>query len=404
MLSSTATGSLGSTLPLDYGDAEMDTKELISTITAAVQEAMLGTRRQGSAPSSDDLLQLGLGIGLGIGMRKQQSGDTIRTAHSSDTIRTAHSGDGANLSAETPGIAADSSLIVATPRHKGLAEPSPTPDEVRDPMVVADTALHPTPANEFERHAPAGEGKYWSVTGSKVAKSKGVLQKSKAALPEGFMSSIFTAHTASQHADYLPVEANLNEATSVGVVKPRHILEDWKDSGFDPWSSGKDPLATSFVPSLFIDEETGEDKDPGHFKDAEGLQAMDMERQLQEKLKKELDMVFSWCRHGKYGDIESFFNDPDVCLSIDAKDAGGNTLLHVCAQNGNKRITKLCLRRGADINNQNLNGNAPLHYAFAYGFEDVAQYLMDKGADDALLNADGLTCYEGLNMDDVNNL
>ena len=202
----------------------------------------------------------------------------------------------------------------------------------------------------------------------------------------------------------MPAQANLNEATSVGVVKPREIIEDWKDNGFDPWSSGKDARSTSFIPSLFIDEETGEDKNPGKFKDAAGMQAMDLERQLQEKLQRELDQVFSWCRHGKYGDIENFFNDPDCALSIDAKDAEGNTLLHTCAQNGNKRIAKLCLRRGADINMQNLNGQSVLHYAFAYGFEDLAQYFMEKGADDSLVNADNLTCYEGLNLDDVENI
>ena len=31
----------------------------------------------------------------------------------------------------------------------------------------------------------------------------------------------------------------------------------------------------------------------------------------------------------------------------------------------------------------------------------LAQYFMDKGADDSLVNADGLTCYEGLTMEDV---
>lgn len=42
-----------------------------------------------------------------------------------------------------------------------------------------------------------------------------------------------------------------------------------------------------------------------------------------------------------------------------------------------------------------------LHYAYAYGFEDMATYMMEKGADDSLVNADGLTCYEGLSLEEV---
>jgi hypothetical protein len=51
-----------------------------------------------------------------------------------------------------------------------------------------------------------------------------------------------------------------------------------------------------------------------------------------------------------------------------------------------------------------LNGQTVLHYAFAYGFEELARYLMDKGADDSLKNGSGLTCYEGLTAEDVENI
>lgn len=109
----------------------------------------------------------------------------------------------------------------------------------------------------------------------------------------------------------------------------------------------------------------------------------------------------------------------------------GNTLLSIACQNNNKRIAKLCLRRGADINTQNvrlarslvsavagsvrltplsvcgmaqLNGQTVLHYCHEYGFHDLLDYLMDKGARDDILNADGLTCYEGLNKEAVDAL
>lgn len=43
-------------------------------------------------------------------------------------------------------------------------------------------------------------------------------------------------------------------------------------------------------------------------------------------------------------------------MPIDYQNDQGVTILHVAAQNGNKRIAKLCLRRGADVNKVNHNG------------------------------------------------
>jgi ankyrin repeat protein len=47
---------------------------------------------------------------------------------------------------------------------------------------------------------------------------------------------------------------------------------------------------------------------------------------------------------------------PDWTLDMDAKDVTGNTLLSIACQNNNKRIARLCLRRGADLNTQNVRG------------------------------------------------
>ena len=89
---------------------------------------------------------------------------------------------------------------------------------------------------------------------------------------------------------------------------------------------------------------------------------------------------------------------------MDAKDENGNTLLLVAAQNGNKRISKLLLRKGAKINAQNLRGNTVLHYTRAYKFSELFEYFLSKGADDSITNGDGLTCYEGLEAAEVDNL
>lgn len=87
-------------------------------------------------------------------------------------------------------------------------------------------------------------------------------------------------------------------------------------------------------------------------------------------------------------------------FDINTRDKFGNTLLLLACQQGtsNKRICKLFLRRGADINAQNHMGNTCLHYLMAYNQSPIlAQYMIQRGADDSLLNVDGMTCYEGLN-------
>ncbi|KAJ1495501.1 ankyrin repeat-containing domain protein, partial [Baffinella frigidus] len=81
---------------------------------------------------------------------------------------------------------------------------------------------------------------------------------------------------------------------------------------------------------------------------------------------------------------------------VDLKDETGNTLTNIAAQNGHKSIIKALLRRGGGLNTQNHNGQTPLHFCFTYGFTDLGNYLISKGADDTVQNFAGLTCYEGL--------
>eukprot|EP00814_Leptocylindrus_danicus_P018727 CAMPEP_0116019216 /NCGR_PEP_ID=MMETSP0321-20121206/9102_1 /TAXON_ID=163516 /ORGANISM="Leptocylindrus danicus var. danicus, Strain B650" /LENGTH=1201 /DNA_ID=CAMNT_0003489739 /DNA_START=464 /DNA_END=4069 /DNA_ORIENTATION=- len=94
----------------------------------------------------------------------------------------------------------------------------------------------------------------------------------------------------------------------------------------------------------------------------------------------------------------------DIGINVDTKDEHGNTLLILCCQQGNKRMSKFLLRRGAFINAQNNMGNTILHYLYEYQHTMLAEYLMTKGADDKILNAEGLTCYEGLNRSKLDEL
>ncbi|CAM9903315.1 unnamed protein product, partial [Hapterophycus canaliculatus] len=76
----------------------------------------------------------------------------------------------------------------------------------------------------------------------------------------------------------------------------------------------------------------------------------------QAKLAGDFEQITSWARHARYADVETAMNQADWTMPIDYQNDLGLTLLHVAAQNGNKRIAKLCLRKGADVNKRNNNG------------------------------------------------
>lgn len=104
--------------------------------------------------------------------------------------------------------------------------------------------------------------------------------------------------------------------------------------------------------------------------------------------------IFSLARHGKISEVEDLLNR---AVPVNVRDRHGNTILSVACQNGLKKMAKLALRRGADINARNYKGNTPLHFCYAYGYGDtLGAYLTSKGADTSLKNHFGATCYEGL--------
>jgi len=139
------------------------------------------------------------------------------------------------------------------------------------------------------------------------------------------------------------------------------------------------------------------------------------------------DKLFSMVRHGKYKQLqEAFENLPDrpfdpidvqhqfvagigteyteerrrLAWWINKIDDFGNTLLHIAAQNGKERIAKLLIKKGANPNHQNNQGQTALHYAMAYNFYELGAWLADPqdgaGANDQLLNMYDLNPYDGL--------
>mmetsp|Transcript_37442 Transcript_37442/g.38124 ORF Transcript_37442/g.38124 Transcript_37442/m.38124 type:complete len:220 (+) Transcript_37442:125-784(+) len=138
----------------------------------------------------------------------------------------------------------------------------------------------------------------------------------------------------------------------------------------------------SGVESKVRDDRDGDEVDTVAVNIAQGISSADVED------------IFSYARHGRAEDIERLF---DRGVPVNVRDSYGNTILTIASQNGNKRIAKIALRRGADINARNFKGNTPLHYCAHYGYgETLGRYLIEKGADQYLRNNEGRTCWDGI--------
>ena len=107
-------------------------------------------------------------------------------------------------------------------------------------------------------------------------------------------------------------------------------------------------------------------------------------------------MLFTHLRHGRYTEARALIKQGPP---VDCRDRGGNTPLMAACQNGRGKLVKLCIRHGANVNAQNKQGNTALHFALAFQFQAIGEFLVAKGADDGILNLKGLTCYEGLGKD-----
>ena len=81
---------------------------------------------------------------------------------------------------------------------------------------------------------------------------------------------------------------------------------------------------------------------------------------------------------------------------VNKMDEFGNTMLCLACQNGNIKIAKYLMSKGANPNHQNKQGQTAGHFAIAYKFYDLSQWLFENGGDDTVMNKDGLTAYDGL--------
>lgn len=103
--------------------------------------------------------------------------------------------------------------------------------------------------------------------------------------------------------------------------------------------------------------------------------------------------VFSAARHGKHKEVEASL---EAGFSPTTTDSFGNTLFHVACQNGNKRVAKLAIKHGGDMDAKNGKGNTGLHFLYAYGYPEIGEYFVEKGASADVVNEAGKLPREGI--------
>uniref|UniRef100_A0A7S3DEF4 Uncharacterized protein n=1 Tax=Palpitomonas bilix TaxID=652834 RepID=A0A7S3DEF4_9EUKA len=107
-----------------------------------------------------------------------------------------------------------------------------------------------------------------------------------------------------------------------------------------------------------------------------------------------VEKAFQLIRHGHAQEVQELLDTKKI--DIHEPDADGNKLIHASCHAGNKKILKILLRRGADINSVNDLKQTPLHFAIGLNYKSLSEYLIRKGADLTIRNIYGLAPSEGM--------
>ena len=81
-------------------------------------------------------------------------------------------------------------------------------------------------------------------------------------------------------------------------------------------------------------------------------------------------------------------------IDINCKDVNNNTLLILSVREGLINVVKELLEKNVNINIRNVKGNTALHYALGNKMYYIADLLKKNGADESILNKNGLTPWE----------
>ncbi|RLN97910.1 hypothetical protein BBJ28_00012474 [Nothophytophthora sp. Chile5] len=214
-------------------------------------------------------------------------------------------------------------------------------------------------------------------------------------LPTNFARRAYRTHTEGPRSSYLNQP---NVATPVGLLDPTDC-SPYEPPDFIP------ALRAHFVPNPAADLQEKqalcgavEVRD-----DVSGpVREQDKGPKPPKESKEQRESTALLC--ARNNNLEGLELALDGGVDVNARDNHGNTLFILVCQQGNKRLAKFLLRRHADMNLQNLNGNTALHYLYEYKHAALAEYLKAKGAQDATPNSAGLTCYEGLSPDRADQL
>ena len=84
----------------------------------------------------------------------------------------------------------------------------------------------------------------------------------------------------------------------------------------------------------------------------------------------------------------------DFGAAVDVVDFDGCSALILAARQGDLRAVKILLHGGANVNKQSSTGQTACHEAIRTQATDVAEYLIETGADPAIIDAYGRSCFD----------
>ena len=147
-------------------------------------------------------------------------------------------------------------------------------------------------------------------------------------------------------------------ANSVNSSTPRSVhSDDWKTAS----SRSMAPSALSDTAGYRTPRRQLEQEETGRRHGSVRSHTLSEISEAEPLDEKDVSDLFSYARHGRVDDITRSLARG---MPVDTRDEIGNTMLIVACQNGNKRVVKLVLRNGANINVRNYKGNTPLHYCY----------------------------------------
>jgi hypothetical protein len=90
-----------------------------------------------------------------------------------------------------------------------------------------------------------------------------------------------------------------------------------------------------------------------------------------------IENVFSKVRHNRIDSVKPIIRDG---FKLAARDANGNTALHICAQNNRLQLASIFVKAGCAVNARNNKGMTALDYCETYSFLKMADWLIKNGA------------------------